>query len=123
MPPPRHLDVALPDWLARRAQTHADTIAVECGNEQLTYRELEARAGAAAAALVALELREGEPVALLLGNSVAFAVFAHAIPRAGGLLTPINARLTATEIAWQLRDARARLVIADAEHHALAEAA
>ena len=122
-PPTAALSVALPDWVARRAWTHADTVAVECGDERLTYRELDARAGVAAAALVEAGLRTGERVALLLANGVDFAVFVHAVPRAGGVLTLINARLTPTEITWQLRDADARILVTDAEHGVLARAA
>jgi len=117
------LSVVLPDWVARRASTHADTVAVECGDECLTYRELDARAGSAAAALAAHGLREGERVALLLANGIEFAVFVHAVPRAGGVLTLVNARLTSGEIAWQLRDSAARILVTDAEHDALAREA
>ncbi|MEX2446376.1 MAG: AMP-binding protein, partial [Dehalococcoidia bacterium] len=123
MPPPRRLAVDLPDWLASRAATHPEAVAVECSGERLTYRDLDARAGSAASALAGLDVRDGAPVALLLGNGVPFAVFAHAAPRAEGLLMPVNARLTSSEIAWQLRDAGARILVADAEHRALAEAA
>ena len=114
------LAVTLPDWLARRAETHSNAVAVECGDEQLTYRQLDARAGSVSAALLDLGLREGERVALLLANSMDFAVFVHAVPRAGGVLTLINARLTPGEIAWQLRDASARFLVTDAEYGGLA---
>ena len=117
------LSTTLPDWVARRASTHADTVAVECGDERLTYRELDACAGAAAAALLAWGLLEGERVALLLANGLDFAVFVHAVPRAGGVLTLINARLTPVEIAWQLRDAGARVLVTDVEHGALGRVA
>ncbi|MSQ30443.1 MAG: o-succinylbenzoate--CoA ligase [Dehalococcoidia bacterium] len=120
------LSVELCDWVARRASTHAEVIAVECGDERLTYRALDARVGAAAARLVALGVRAGEPVGLLHANDNGFALFVHAITRAGALCAPFNARLTVSEIAWQLRDAGARYLIADAanaEHAALARAA
>jgi O-succinylbenzoic acid--CoA ligase len=120
---PELLAVDLCDWVARRARTHLDVVAVECGGEALTYAELEARVAPAAGRLAALGVREGEPVGLLHANANGFAVFAHAITRAGGMLAPHNARLTPGEIAWQLRDAGARFLIADAEHHDAARAA
>ena len=120
---PELLDVELGDWIARRASSHADVIAVEHGDERLTYRDLEARVASAAGRLAALGLAPGEPVGLLHANSNRFAVFVHAITRVGAMCAPHNARLTATEIAWQLRDAGARYLVADAEYATLARAA
>ncbi|MEI6137336.1 MAG: o-succinylbenzoate--CoA ligase, partial [Chloroflexota bacterium] len=117
------LSVDLGDWVGRRASTHADVVAVECGDERLTYRALDARVGTAAGRLAALGVAEGEPVGLLHANTNDFAVFVHAITRAGAMCVPHNARLTASEIAWQLRDAGTRYLVADAEHEALARAA
>jgi len=59
----------------------------------------------------------------LLGNSVEFAVLAHAVPRAGGVLVPLNTRLAPPELAWQLGDCGARLLIHDAATQAAACAA
>ena len=121
------LSIGLGDWVARRASTHPATIAVECGDGRLTYAELDARVASAAGRLAALGVGvgvgAGEPVGLLHANGNGFAVFAHAITRTGAICAPHNARLTASEIAWQLRDAGARYVIADAEHETLARAA
>ncbi len=120
---PELLNVDLCDWVARRASTHPDVVAVECGDERLSYRELDARVSTAAGHLAALGVTEGEPVGLLHANDNRFAIFAHAITRAGAMLAPHNARLTASEIAWQLRDAGARILVADATYIDLARAA
>ena len=120
---PELLSVDLCDWVGRRASTHPDVVAVECSGEALTYAQLEVRVARAAGRLAALGVREGEPVGLLHANANGFAVFAHAITRAGAMLAPHNARLTAGEIAWQLRDAGARYLVADAEHIEQARAA
>ena len=105
--------VALPDWVALRARTHGDHVAVEAPDATLTYAALDARVGAAAAALRARGLRDGAPVALLMTAGSGFATAAHAVPRAGGVLMPLNARLATAELAWQLADAGARLLVAD----------
>ncbi|MSQ41632.1 MAG: 2-succinylbenzoate-CoA ligase [Dehalococcoidia bacterium] len=111
------------DWVWTRARTHPRHPALEAAGETLSYAQLEARVAAAAAALRAIAAA-GEPVALLAGNGVPFAVFAHAVPRARAILLPLNARLTAGELASQLRTAHARTAIVDAEHAPLgAEAA
>ena len=37
----------------------------------------------------------------------------HAIARIGATLLPLNTRLSASELAWQLSDAGARIVLVD----------
>ncbi len=117
------LDVEVRDWVAQRATSHAGHVAVECGDERLTYAELHRRVGLVAGALRTLGVAEGEPVAVLAGNGVPIALLAHATPRAGGLFMPLNARLSAAEIAYQLRDARVRWLIATPEYLDQAHAA
>ena len=51
-------------------------------------------------------------VALIGGNSAAWAVAYHAILSAGGVVTPINPLLTPDEVAKQLTDSKAKLLIA-----------
>jgi len=114
-PPPPLLP--LHDWVALRARTHPDHPAIE-GSEgvALNYAALDDRVGGAAATLRALGASEGGRVALLVAAGLDFAVLAHAIPRAGATLLPLNARLAADELRYQLRDAGARLLLADARH-------
>ena len=117
------LSVELGDWVARRASTHPEVVAVECDGERLSYRELNARVATTAGRLAALGVREGEPVGLLHANGNDFAVFVHAVTRIGAICAPHNTRLMSSEIAWQLRDAGARYVIVDATYADLGRAA
>ena len=50
-------------------------------------------------------------------------MLAHAVLRVGATLVPLNVRLSAPELAWQLGDAAPRLLVADARTAALAAAA
>ncbi len=72
--------------------------------------------------LAAAGVREGSRVALLAGNSLEFAAVVHALPRLGAELVPLNIRLTDAELAWQLRDVGAALLLADTTHAATAAA-
>ena len=114
------LDIALSDWVALRARTHPSHIAIECSGERWDYATLETRVASAAGALRAEGVEAGEPVAVLANNGLPIARFAHATPRAGGLFMPLNARLSANEITWQLQDSRVRLLVHDASLAALA---
>ena len=117
------LEVALQDWGALRARTHPTHGALECSGEAWDYATLEARVASAAGALRAEGVEAGEPVAVLASNGLPIARFAHAIPRAGALFMPLNARLSVSEITYQLRDSRARLLLHDASLSPLAHAA
>ena len=76
-------------------------------------QELAARADALAGWLAARGLGEGEVAAAFLPNGLGFAALVHAVDRAGAVLLPLNLRLTTAELAFQLRDARAGLLLHD----------
>jgi o-succinylbenzoate---CoA ligase len=102
-----------PDWLRRRAFSNPDRLAVIAGNRQLTFAELDRRVDLAARRLAHLGVGSGDRVAVLLPNSVAFVTLIHAISRLGAISVPVNLRLTPGEIAWQLHDVQASMLIAD----------
>ena len=120
---PERLAVEIRDWVGLRASTYSDHAALECSGQTWTYADLDRGVGTAAAALAARGVGPAEPVAVLAGNGLEIARFAHAIPRAGGAFMPLNARLSASELAFQLRDARARLLVATAEYAEVAREA
>lgn len=112
----------LPDWLGRRARTHAGRIALQSTGTTLTFAELDAAVTRAARRLAAAGIEAGMRVALLARNGAAFAIAAHGIGRCGAVLVPLNVRLTPSELALQLADAAPRLVLYDAACRALAQA-
>lgn len=108
-------------WLPWRAAATPDRLAlVAPDGSRLTYAELHARADLAARRLAALGVRGGDRVAVLLPNGVPFAEVVHACMRLGAVLLPLNLRLTPGELAWQARDAGARVVLYDASTEAKA---
>lgn len=110
----------IPDWLAQRAHLSPRIHAVISSDERLTYRELDARAGRLAAWLRTQGVEPQSRVAVLCGNGLPFVLAAHAIPRAGAVLVPVNVRLTPDEVRFQLHDVDAQLLLFDASHAALA---
>jgi O-succinylbenzoic acid--CoA ligase len=113
----------VPDWLAHRAAATPARAAVRLGERRWTFAELDRAVSALAAWLQSEGVRQGSSVGLLAWNSLAAAVAIHAVPRAGGVLVPLNARLTADDLAWQLRDSGASLLLFDDANAALGEAA
>lgn len=78
---------------------------------ELTYRGLITRIDAFAAGLAGRGIGVGDVVGLLAPNSSGFAVAFHGILRAGATATTINALFTAKDIATQLTDAHATMLI------------
>jgi acyl-CoA synthetase (AMP-forming)/AMP-acid ligase II len=81
------------------------------GGAETTYRQLIERVNAAAGALAARGIGVGDVVGLLSPNTSAFAVAFHGILRAGATATTINALFTAKDIAKQLVDSNAKMLI------------
>jgi acyl-CoA synthetase (AMP-forming)/AMP-acid ligase II len=79
--------------------------------DQLTYGEMLARIDAFAGALADRGVGVGDVVGLLAPNSSAFAIAFHGILRAGATATTINALFTAKDIAKQLTDAQATMLV------------
>lgn len=77
----------------------------------LSYGGLITRIDAFAGVLAQRGIGIGDVVGLLSPNSVAFVVAFHGILRAGATATTVNALYTSDEIADQLRDSNARLLI------------
>ncbi|CKH56615.1 4-coumarate--CoA ligase family protein [Mycolicibacterium smegmatis] len=78
---------------------------------ETTYGELIGRIEEFAGALAARGIGVGDVVALLSPNSSAFAVAFHGILRAGATATTVNALFTARDIAKQLTDSKAKLLL------------
>ena len=89
-----------------------DAPAVVAWGETLTYGALEARVAEATGKLRTLGVRDHGRVGLWAENSVEWIVVALAVARAGGVLVPLNTRLTDPEIEWQVERAAPSVVIA-----------
>jgi acyl-CoA synthetase (AMP-forming)/AMP-acid ligase II len=93
-------------WLARHARERGTAPAVSDASRSLDYAALEARCALAAAVLAAAGVRQGERVALLLGNRSATLEAVFAAARLGAIAVPLNTRLAPPEISELLDDCR-----------------
>jgi long-chain acyl-CoA synthetase len=82
--------------------------------ETLTFGELEQAANRGAQALRALGIGQGDTVALMCGNGIAFHIAYWAAQRAGITLVTVSTRLTANEVSYLLTDSEAVLLLVDA---------
>lgn len=111
------------DWLRKRASLTPSAPAVLAHNEVTSWAELHDRADRVASALIDLGVRSDDRVGVLASNGLPFVELIHAVPRAGAILVPLNTRLTAAELAWQISDAGVRVVLHDDRTESLAAGA
>ena len=90
-------------FLERSARVWPDKVAVIYGSQRLTYAGFAAEAVRVAGALRASGVESGDRVAYLMPNLPEMLVAHFAVPLAGGVLVPINTRLTAEEVSYILR--------------------
>lgn len=83
------------------------------GNVSLTRDVLVGRGEQVAAGLAAMGVREGDVIAVLLRNGMAYLEIIQACKRLGCYYCPINWHYTADEVAFLVSDSGARLLIAD----------
>jgi O-succinylbenzoic acid--CoA ligase len=110
----------LPNWLAQRAASAPERLALQCEGQEWSFRALDAWATATAQQLAAAGAQPGERMALLLNNRPEYVALIHAAPRLGISFVPLNTRLAAPELAWQLHDSGSKLLIYDETTAALA---
>ena len=105
--------VTLTDYVLARAGELGDKPALVDGptGRTLTYAQLDATTRRFAAGLHARGFGPGDVLALMAPNLPEYAVVFHGVALAGGILTTINPTYTAGEVASQLKDAGAGLLV------------
>jgi acyl-CoA synthetase (AMP-forming)/AMP-acid ligase II len=106
-------DVSLTEFVLGRADARGAKVAVvdAATGHSLTYGELADLVRGFAAGLAGRGIGKGDVVALLLPNSPLFPVVFHGALAAGATPTTLNPAYGPEEVAQQVRDARARLLI------------
>ncbi|WP_191296541.1 non-ribosomal peptide synthetase, partial [Lentzea cavernae] len=82
-----------------------DGVAVVCGDERLTFAELDARADALAGRLRQAGVTVESPVAVLVPRGIELAVAFQGVLRSGGVYVPVNPGLPAERLEFLLADA------------------
>ena len=104
----------LADLVRRAAESAPGKTALVAEGRSLTWADLDAAVDRLATGLIEQGLTAGDRVGVLLPNGSDFVTSYFAILRAGLVAMPLNISYTAPEIAHQVEDAAARLVITEA---------
>ncbi|MDP9429528.1 MAG: 4-coumarate--CoA ligase family protein [Actinomycetota bacterium] len=106
-------DVSVPEFVLAAGRNRPDAPALIDGlkGDVITHGQLAAYVDRVAAALYARGLRKGDVVAVFSPNTPWFPVVFHGIAAAGCVMSPINSLYTPDEIAFQLRDSSAKILV------------
>src|SRR5215217_9662858 len=113
LPAPDGRAVGVPEFLFEHAARRGDKPALVDGptGRTLTYRQLAGAVERVAAGLAARGFGKGDVLALSSPNLPEYAVAMYGAMAAGGAVTGANPLLTAGELAGQLADAGASLLV------------
>lgn len=100
-------------WLTLRAQICPEREAVVDGERRLSYAQLNQRVNRLARALQARGLAYGDRLAMLSYNRLEFIEIIMACAKLGLVLVPLNWRLTAAELSFQLGDSQTHSLVFD----------
>lgn len=108
MPP---ADTSLIEILEQNFINHAGKTAFVCMDVKLSYEELDRYSKQVAAYLQSLGLKKGDKVAVMMPNILQLPVAVLGVLRAGLTLVNVNPLYTTKELAHQLEDSDARVLI------------
>ena len=111
-------EVAAVEWPARvfellQPACHAGATAVVCGDETLSYAELEAQSNQLAALLRARGLGRGSTVGLCLPRATQLPVALLAVLKSGAAYVPLDPAFPSERLQFQAQDAGIGLLLAD----------
>lgn len=107
------MPVNLSDLVRDAAASRASHPALVTDSRTVTWAELDRLVHAVAGGLTARGVRRGDRVAMMLGNSLEFAVAYFGILRAGAVAVPLNTAYTPAELAHIVQSCEPVLIVAD----------
>ena len=121
--PANYVALSPVSFVERSAEVFGDLPAVIHGRRCYTWRDTRERAARLAAALRALGVARGTTVSAMLPNTPEMIEAHYAVPALNAVLHPLNTRLDAVLLAWQMQHCEAAVLITDREFAPVIEVA
>src|SRR5689334_14187525 len=102
--------------LTKASRLYDNRLAIQYGEQRLTYVELNQRVGRLAQALRTLGIQQGDRVAIVQRNGPALFETLFACFRMGATTVPINVRLHPDEVAFISQDCGVKVLLATGEY-------
>jgi len=109
---PTYADAPLHEHLRRHGRQKPNSIAIIWYGREITYGELDALSDSCAAVLHRHGIRKGDAVALFMQNCPQYMIAHFGIQKLGAIVSPCSPLFKARELAYQLADLGAKVIIA-----------
>ena len=106
------------EFLENSADAYPEKPALICGQQRLTYAQVESLANRLAHDFRAAGIRRGDRVAVFAENSAEMVISIFAILKAGGVFLVINPTTKPDKLAYVLRNCAARGIVCDSARYA-----
>lgn len=110
-------------FLAGSALRHPQREALICGDERITFAELDRATDGVARALRRRGVRTGDRVVVALDNGPAWVEAFYGIVKCGAVVVPVNTRLTSRELAHVVADCEPVAAVAAPSHQTIVDEA
>lgn len=101
----------MPIWLSQRAYLTPDRTAFVTEDETVTFKQLNDRVERKAKKWLELKIKPESKIGILAGNTIEMVELYHSISLVKGIAVPLNTRLTASELIFQLKDCGSSFLI------------
>jgi amino acid adenylation domain-containing protein len=105
--------VAVPELIAARAAACPDAVAVVCGDERLSYAQLDRRANRLAHGLAAEGMGPESVVAVMMDRSAGLVIALLAVLKSGAAYLPVDPGYPVERVRFMLADAGTRVLLTD----------
>lgn len=107
--------------LHRAVDLFGSKVGIVCGAKQFTYQEFGTRAETLASALTRIGIQTGDRVAYLSFNTHQLLEGYYGVVQAGGIVMPLNVRLSIPELTAILNHSGARMVIYEEDFESIVQ--
>ena len=98
--------------LARNARKYPNQEAVICHGRRISYKELDEQVTRLSNALLAQGINQQDKVLIFMPNVLEFVVSYFAVQRIGGIVVPVNAKFTLSEVEYVAEHSQAKAILA-----------
>ncbi|WP_261130649.1 o-succinylbenzoate--CoA ligase [Bacillus sp. Marseille-Q3570] len=110
-------NMEMKNWLDQRAYLTPERTALIFEKKKWSYQDLQRAAERMAQKLLKLGVHRGQHVGFLMDNHPETVILIHAFHSLQVVAVPLNKRLSASELDYQLEDAEVSWLIVDEVHH------
>ena len=100
----------------RGARLKSQRVAIHCGERSVTWGEFAERVARLAGVLQDVGVGQGTAVSIMADTGIEYFDYHYAVPWAGGVMVPLNTRLSDAELIFILNDSASEVLIVGPEY-------